>query len=247
VKRRVHDELEDAMSCCGGFINDVFELIDDMTSRQIARHFGHQKPWNVEKHLHAIDMIYDPSLAAHHGKQVHTYAKAAVNRMLDMGVSHELADHLHDVLATQPRQSRRDVDNETRPEPHARGTRETTPGVYVYTYPQYLITELLGPDGRTLFKVGASQATEKRLAKQRRQTEVPEDIEIVRVYPSQHCFDDEYHFHTVLSQAGHHHKTTRAGTEWFRTSLPMLDAIAAALNLEASEPYPNNNIEKDTP
>src|SRR5699024_6208585 len=134
-----------------------------------------------------------------------------------------------------------------RPEPHARGTRETKPGVYVYTYTQYLITELLGQDGRTLFTVGASQATEKRLAKQRRQPDAPEDIENVRLYPRQHSFYYEYHLHTVPSQAGHHHKTTRAGTEWFRTSLPMLDAIAAALNLEASEPYPNNNIEKDTP
>src|SRR5699024_11986998 len=102
VKRRVHDELEDAMSCCGGFINDVFELIDDMTSRQIARHFGHQKPWNVEKHLHAIDMIYDPSLAAHHGKQVHTYAKAAVNRILDLVATPELPNNLTAVLAPQP-------------------------------------------------------------------------------------------------------------------------------------------------
>jgi len=151
------------------------------------------------------------------------------------------------VLDTEPRACRRDVHNGTKPASHARRPQETTPGVYVYTYPQYLITELLGPDGRTLFKVGASQATEKRLAQQRRQTEVPEDIEIIRVYPSQHCFDDEYHFHTVLSQAGHHHKTTRAGTEWFRTSLPMLDAIAAALNLEIREPYQNNSIEKDHP
>lgn len=230
----IADELENAMLDCGGFVSEVFELIDDMNSSQIAKHFGHKTSWNVEKHLHAIDMIFDPTLAENHGKQVHTYAKSAVNRILDVGVSDDLRNHLYDVLDTQHRAAPY-ISNGSAAQRAAK-RRPQIAGVYVYTYPQYLLTEILTDDQRTLYKVGASQATERRLERQRRETEVPEDIEIIRIYPTEMPFEDEAHFHTILKAAGQHHKTTRAGTEWFRTSLPMLDAIADALDLAIQYP-----------
>lgn len=228
------EELEEAMLDCGGFISEVFELIDEMSASQIAKHFGHKNTWNVEKHLHAIDMIFDPSLASNHGKQVHTYAKSAANRILDAGVSPELREHLYDVLETQQRDAPHDSNNSAAQRAARRRTQIA--GVYVYTYPQYLLTEILADDQRTLYKVGASQATDRRIERQRRETEVPEDIEIIRIYPTQTPFEDEAHFHTILKAADQHHKTTRAGTEWFRTSLPMLDAIADALELDIQHP-----------
>lgn len=239
MKRRVRQELDEVLLLTDRFISDVFELIDeDMTSDEMARHFRHKAPWNVEKHLHAIDMLFDPSLASSFGKQVHGYAKGAARDLLTFDITPELRQHLHRVLETphRPRSSAPDGDNAgVIVDPQDWIDQETVPGVYVYTYPQYLITELLTDDGRTLYKVGASQATSRRLERQRRQTEVPEDIEIIRVYPSEDCFDDEAHFHDILKHAGHHHKTTRAGTEWFRTSLPMLDAIAEALDLATDQ------------
>ncbi|GAA2036356.1 hypothetical protein GCM10009720_16150 [Yaniella flava] len=239
MRRKILDELEEVMLLTDRFISDVFELLDeDMTSTEMARHFGHDKPWNVEKHLHAIDMIYDPSLATNFGKQVHSYAKGAARDILMFDISPGLRKHLHQVIDTEPKLSDHSPKqplpgNGILVDPREWLDEETVPGVYVYTYPQYLITELLSDDERTLFKVGASQATSRRLEQQRRQTEVPEDIEIIRVYPSDHCFEDEVHFHNILKRAGHHQKTTRAGTEWFRTSLPMIDAIADALGLSA--------------
>lgn len=240
MKRKVREELDDVMLTTGRFISQVIELVDEgMTASQIARHFDHGAPWNVEKHFNAIDMIYDPSLAHSFGKQVHNYAKGAVNEMLKFDISSPLRQHLLLVLDTNHKASEHDSrltkTNGTLVDERRWQREEKVPGVYVYSYPQYLITELISHDERTLFKVGASQATSRRLEQQRRQTEVPEDLEIIRVYPSDFCFDDESHFHTILTRAGHHHKSTRAGTEWFRTSLPMLDAIADALGLEADQ------------
>jgi len=239
VQRKVREELDEAMLMTGRFISDVIELMDDgLTASQISRHFGHSAPWNVEKHLNAIDMIYDPSLAPNFGKQVHGYAKGAVKDILKFDISSPLRHHLYRVLDTDHQVSSHG-DSQKGNGASVDASRwieeEKVPGVYVYTYPQYLIAELISDDERTLFKVGASRATSRRLEDQRRQTEVPEDIKVIRVYPSDFCFEDEAHFHEILKKAGHHHKTTRAGTEWFRTSLPMLDAIANALELEADQ------------
>lgn len=237
MNRKIREELDEVMLMTDRFISDVFELLDEgMSANQMARFFGHNGPWNVEKHLNAIDMIYDPSLAANFGKQVHGYAKGAIRDILMFDISSGLRRHLTAVLETTHQHSPYEgAPGGGRQAEDQWFDEETVPGVYVYTYPQYLITELLSDDERTLYKVGASQATSRRLEQQRRQTEVPEDIAIIRVYPSDDCSVDEAHFHTILKRAGHHHKTTRAGTEWFRTSLPMLDAIAEALGLEADQ------------
>lgn len=105
------------------------------------------------------------------------------------------------------------------------------PGVYVYTYPQYLLSEAFDQDNRTLFKIGATGNLDSRIERQARQTEVPEDLITIRKFPTTNPFDKEENFHSILTAVGHHHKTTSGGVEWFRTSLQAIDAIAQSLKL----------------
>lgn len=106
---------------------------------------------------------------------------------------------------------------------------EHKPGVYVYSYPQYLSMESISPEGRGLYKIGASGSIARRVERQRRQTEVPEDLVLVRAFYSDKPFELEAKFHSILKAANMHQKTTQGGVEWFSAPLVMIDAIAKAI------------------
>lgn len=106
-------------------------------------------------------------------------------------------------------------------------------GVYVYSYPLYLAYPISPLDNRTLYKIGASQSgVLRRIERQRRQTEVPEDLTTLRVYLTEDAFDIEEKIHNILTAAHHHHQTLTGGTEWFLTSLELIDSITSALGLD---------------
>lgn len=111
---------------------------------------------------------------------------------------------------------------------------EKQPGVYVYSYPQYLLAEAFDNENKTLLKIGASGNVDRRVERQSRQTEVPEDLKTLRIYLTENPFDIEKHFHNILIASGQHHKSTAGGIEWFRTNLATVDAIAEALGLSNS-------------
>lgn len=106
-------------------------------------------------------------------------------------------------------------------------------GVYVFTYPHYYLHPTIEETGRTLLKVGmTTKDAATRVRQQARQTAVPEDPWILRVYqhPTRDPRDIERCFHKLLEAADHSRADTKTGgTEWFETHLTFLDAIAEAL------------------
>lgn len=108
----------------------------------------------------------------------------------------------------------------------------SSPGVYVYTYSLYLDNPISPEDGRTLFKIGASHVdVHQRLAAQKNQTPVPDDMQTLRIFSCGDAIKEEQKFHRILTAAVHHHDNPRAGTEWFLTRLELIDAIAESLGL----------------
>lgn len=110
------------------------------------------------------------------------------------------------------------------------------PAVYVYTYPAYLAA----PDdrGRVRLKVGkADSSAVDRIRAQARETGLPEDEQVLRVYSvaaDEHrtAQQVEYAIHSALLQLGHERVTgSRTGTEWFHTDIETLDALAIAAGL----------------
>jgi hypothetical protein len=108
-------------------------------------------------------------------------------------------------------------------------------GVYVYTYPHYWRYPTVEGTRRTLLKVGMStQDTALRIRQQTRQTAVPEDPLVLRVYKSTERAPGqiERDFHRLLNAADHVRESqSGAGREWFETSVEFLDAVAAVLGL----------------
>jgi hypothetical protein len=109
-------------------------------------------------------------------------------------------------------------------------------GIYVYALPHYLRYPYDPESGRTLLKVGHSERDViQRFRAQKRTTALPEEPILLRVYETngQPTAEVERQIHTILEAADHARSTARtAGTEWFLTSLRLLDALATALNLK---------------
>jgi hypothetical protein len=117
--------------------------------------------------------------------------------------------------------------------------REAVTGIYVYTLPHYYNQPLQPSEDdvladRTLMKVGKSDSDViRRFRQQERNTALPEDPLLLRIYTSVEGKGDvERRFHLLLSAADHRRNKSRAaGSEWFLTSLKFLDALATDMGL----------------
>ena len=115
---------------------------------------------------------------------------------------------------------------------------ERIPGVYVYTFRHYLQHPNDLDTGQCWLKVGSTtQDAWKRVTDQSRLTSMPEDPKLLRIYHSKSMTPAEIEdrFHRVLDAAGHERSSARhvkAGTEWFSTTLELLDTLAEILHLD---------------
>lgn len=110
-------------------------------------------------------------------------------------------------------------------------------GIYVYSFPTYLHYGTIEDPNLTWFKIGfTGDAVWQRIVEQNRQTSMPEDPKVLRIYHRDGIVLEEVEktFHTTLEAFGHERATARhrkAGTEWFATTLTALDALAKVLML----------------
>jgi hypothetical protein len=77
----------------------------------------------------------------------------------------------------------------------------------------------------------------QRIVEQNRQTSMPEDPKLLRIYHKAEMNIDELEkkFHSTLERVGHERsaaRRTKAGTEWFATTLDAIDAIAELMDLQ---------------
>lgn len=228
VDEKTKDELVRAIAARDDFVSAVIIGINaDKTPREIAVEQGHKNAGMVKAFVLTIDILtgvreVDPKMwkSNYHAERI------AKDMLTSPTLSSSARAQLESVIAACDRV--RDDDDGDNVDDDA--THQ--PGVYVYTYPQYMRTDIISADGRTLYKVGASAAgVGARLERQCRKTEVPEDPIVVRVFASTSPFEDEKRFHSILTAAGHSHSSSSGGIEWFNTSLDLIDAIADALAL----------------
>jgi hypothetical protein len=106
-------------------------------------------------------------------------------------------------------------------------------GVYVYTYPHYWRHPYVPDSERRLLKVGrTTQKAWNRVVNQARQTGMPEDPLLLRVYKTDDPTAAEKDFHMLLDAAEHQRSVgTAVGKEWFVTTVEYCDAVATALKL----------------
>lgn len=164
--------------------------------------------------------------------------KGRINRLLaENAFSPETVEHLERALVLLSENIASEssaVADETEAEETSRRYEQADlTGVYVYSLPTFLRVEQMTDPARYWFKVGMTETSSfRRVREQARQTGLPEDPVIYRVYqhPVKSPRELETDFHNVLIAAGHDRSEGRAaGTEWFQTNLDLLDALADAL------------------
>lgn len=111
-------------------------------------------------------------------------------------------------------------------------------GIYVYSFPTYLHYGTIEDQEVFWLKIGSTKnSVWQRIVEQNRQTSMPEDPKLLRIYHKDPMDIDliEQKFHITLEKVGHERsaaRRTKAGKEWFATTLEAVDAIADLLELE---------------
>jgi len=110
--------------------------------------------------------------------------------------------------------------------------------IYVYSFPTYIQNGTLEDSEVMWLKVGSTKnSVWRRVLEQTRQTSMPEDPKLLRIYhkANMNVSEVEVKFHDTLDKVGHERSATsrsKSGKEWFATTLEALDAIAKLLDLE---------------
>lgn len=111
-------------------------------------------------------------------------------------------------------------------------------GIYVYSFPTYLHFGTIEDNELYWVKIGSTKnSVWQRIVDQNRQTSMPEDPKLLRIYhkDAMNIEEIEKKFHSTLERIGHERsiaRRTRAGTEWFATTLDAIDAIAELMGLQ---------------
>jgi hypothetical protein len=111
-------------------------------------------------------------------------------------------------------------------------------GIYVYSFPTYLHFGTVEDQDVYWLKIGSTRnSVWQRIVEQNRQTSMPEDPKLLRIYhkPDMKIEEVEKNFHTTLEAVGHERsaaRRTKAGTEWFATTLEAIDATAKLMSLD---------------
>lgn len=235
------------------FIGDVFrKLSKGITVDEIATEAGHKNSKNVTSFEYAIrglrgdtptknikyqsrdQMIFTAErlMASTNSGELKTYLQGKLNEIgAGKQSSGSDAPSANLLPATSVTEASPTSSQQIQAPPAQPTEVEAKPGVYVYSYPQYLSMESVSPNGTAFYKIGASGRVANRIERQARQTEVPEDLVLVRVFYDESPFELEEKFHSILRAANMHQKTTQGGVEWFSCNLATIDAIAAALGL----------------
>lgn len=219
-------------------IGNVYRLSQaGRTPQEIADKFGHKNTMNVVGFLYTISALKgerEPSeLNADSRKQL----IFVLERYIALATDPAIRSHFEGILLKAQKAELAVNSAPVRLPPSTMSpvisaldlSAEAKPGVYVYSYPQYLSMESVSPNGTAFYKIGASGRVANRVERQARQTEVPEDLVLVRVFYDENPFELEAKFHSILRAANMHQKTTQGGVEWFSCNLATIDAIAEAL------------------
>jgi hypothetical protein len=109
--------------------------------------------------------------------------------------------------------------------------------IYVYTFPTYYTSGVNGRKELRWLKIGSTKnSVWKRVVEQCRQTSMPEDPVLLRIYHKEDMDSlvTEKQFQKTLIRMLHEQsnaKNSKAGNEWFATTEDSLDCVAELLNL----------------
>lgn len=243
----LHTELESYMLADEFLLGEIFALykagvVDakDLVARTNAANRG-----VVYNNLAMIRALLESKIPA--GASMSRQSAWAVGRIIKNNptISAQLKDYLtHLKLSLEENTNNltavlHDVDKiDRQSDALARQAVAIQHGIYVYSFPTYLHYGTVEDQQLYWVKIGSTKnSVWQRIVEQNRQTSMPEDPKLLRIYhkPDMNIDEIEKNFHATLEAVGHERsaaRRTKAGTEWFATTLEAVDAIAKLMSLE---------------
>lgn len=242
----LYDELSAALRNNTGQLGKVFALLEagKETNRELVEGGAAANQGAAGNIRVAVKAVLEGGLPK--GPSLAVQARRSIGGLLrdNPGLSEGARAYLEDlrrrleVIATDAAAIEREDKDLEEASKELEKSLENLPGVYVYTLPSFYRTVQKSDPERFWFKVGKTdRAAGVRVGEQMRATGLPEDPWIARVYRHQNLSPAELEdtFHELLDAAGHSRATGRhAGRDWYATNLEFLDAVAHALQCDAT-------------
>lgn len=239
-------EIKNALSRDDKLLGEVFRLKESGISSalELAKKSGASGRGVIYHNLHILNCLFNGELPT--GAAVSRFAVQAIDRLSkNSNFSQESLQYLS-ILKNLLRENAEKIsalkadqqELEERSDVLAKRAENFSHAVYVYSYPTYIHFGTVGDPSLMWLKIGSTTSNVwKRILEQSRQTAMPEDPKLLRIYhaPNMNVFEIEKKFHETLDSFGHSRSSTsqpRAGKEWFATSLAAVDQLAKILNLD---------------
>jgi hypothetical protein len=241
----VRDEIENLLRNDGRQLGAAYRAVAEgsRTARDLAEK-GVSKNLGVNYRLLATLNVLTDGTSPRGAERCRSAAHAIGEYLEDTAITAETREYLsalRERLFTKARSQaalRADVANLENDAGELAVKAERTPGVYVYSFRHYLRHPNDTRTGRCWLKIGSTtQSAWRRVIDQSRMTSMPEDPKLLRIYhsPTMEPAQIEDCFHRVLDAAGHERSSSRhskAGIEWFSTTLELLDTVADVMGID---------------
>ena len=241
------EELEQAILDGGGRLADVYQLrvVDGKPAARVAAELGLSGPGFVSNYEAFVKLILDGVLPAGPTLLDQSAAAARGLRRKAQGLSpaglqllnQHIAKAETALAATHPAVSGSGSGLSAVPgtadpiaDAYATGTVNLSKsGIYAFTIGRYRADQ-----GKSVIKVGMAQDISKRMAEHRRnaKTVMPDPIELLRAWETPNHQAAEKTLHHILRLADQGYSRPGAGTEWFETTVDLLDELAKLMDLK---------------
>lgn len=247
----IRAEIETALRTDTSVLGEVYRgTRDGLTDDEIRLQRGAENPnfiWNYRRTITALvdgDLPSAPSVAAQTASR---FRKLLRTVNFSPATRQRLEERLAvlESRATDPNAQAAEEQQALAATKAAESHAE--PGIYVYTLPHYLRYPYDPDRQHTLLKVGHSGSSViQRFNSQKRETVLPEEPVLLRVYPTAELTSSEVErrFHALLDAADHLRRDGRVvGREWFLSTTKFLDEIAITLGLAVRKVFDPDSLE----
>lgn len=245
---KVFDEIKELFRNDTTQVGVTFRLIEDgfQKASDLVDRGGGKNPGVISHHKAIINSVLHGSHPTN-SSTVSTYARRAIDRFLES--SPDISPETKQVLLKRRLElleiinDRSAIQNDTKElviesEKLEDRLKHLSNAIYVYTFPTYYRSGVDGDLDIKWLKIGKTTTNVwQRIIDQNRQTSMPEDPIIIRIYHAEGIDLDvtERKMQETLKRVKHEQSSaryTKSGKEWFATTEDSIDAIAELLNLK---------------
>ena len=239
------DELKKLLRDDDKLLGTIFALYEQgiTNAQELAKKSGAANRGVVYNNLNILKALLDGEMPT--GASISRHSIRAIERIMrNNEVSKELVSYFEDLRRALQENSENLsalIYDRERLERNSNKLSEKASNyshaIYVYSFPTYLHYGTIEDPDLIWLKMGSTRnSVWQRIVEQNRQTSMPEDPKLLRIYHKDGIDLTVYEkkFHDTLERVGHERSAasrSRAGREWFATTLSALDALAELMEL----------------